>query len=444
MILQKIQTFIDKQALFQADDRLLLAISGGIDSVVLLYLLLELGYQPALIHCNFQLRGQASEADENFIKTLADKHHLAVYTKRFETEEVAKNQGVSIQMMARDQRYAYFEEIRSEYNYDYILTAHHLDDRIETFLLNFLRGTGFAGLRSIPSSNQFIRRPLLFINRQEILDYQAAHQIDFREDESNTSDKYKRNFLRHHVLPKLYELSPQLAHTAQQNFERFDEMFLLYQERVDELKAQMMLEKEDEIRLDLVAIRSHPTKKSLLWSFMQNYDFTAEQQRQFLEAKKGTVLETEYYQALVGENELIIEKKKKLKPIIFWQKNQPSISLESGDQLSITLHSKMSNYKTNTSEIVLDVDRLQYPLKIRNWQAGDRFCPFGMKGKSQKLKDFFINNKINRLDRHKTPILVNGNDEIIWIIGYRMDDRYGIRDETENVGRIKYKSLLGN
>ena len=438
MILQKIQSFIKTANLFQSTDRLLLAISGGVDSVVLLYLLKELGYEIGLVHCNFQLRGEASDKDEAFIKELGAQHDLPVYIQRFETAEVAKKQRQSIQMVARDQRYAYFETIRSEQDYDYIITAHHIDDRIETFLLNFLRGTGLAGLKSIPAKNGFIRRPLLGLNRWEIIVHQKANKIVFREDESNASDKYRRNFLRHHVLPKLYELEPQLSEIAQKNFQHFDQMDVLYKERIEELKTEMITKEGNQTVLDLKAVQSHPAKESLLWSFLKDYDFTPEQQRQFLAAKKGTLIQTEYFQALIGEGKLFIENRLIEISTVYWEKGHSSIKLESGKELSISMHSKISNFKTGSSEILLDANLLHFPLKIKMWQSGDHFHPFGMEGKSQKLKDFFINNKINRLDRNKVPILVNGNDEIIWIVGYRMDERYRVDAGTEIIGRVCY------
>lgn len=440
MILQKIQYFIETQGLFEPSNRLLLAISGGIDSVVLLYLLQEMRCKVGLVHCNFQLRGEASDKDEAFIKELGTQHDLPVYSRRFETAEVAKNQRKSIQMVARDQRYEYFETIRSQHAYDYILTAHHIDDRIETFLLNFLRGTGLAGLKSIPTKNGFIRRPLLGLSRGDIVVYQKAYKIAYREDESNASDKYRRNFLRHHVLPKLYELEPQLGEIAPKNFQHFDQMNILYQERIEQLKKLMVVRKNKQTVLNLSVIRSHPAKESLLWSFLKDFDFNIEQHRQFLEAKKGTFVQTEYFHALVGDGELYVENRLIQTPAVYWHHDCSSMQLETGEELDISMHSitTISNFKTDASEILLDASLLHFPLKIRMWQAGDRFRPFGMKGKSQKLQDFFINNKINRLDRDKVPILFNGDDEIIWVVGYRMDETYRVNSDTKIIGHICY------
>lgn len=433
MLHQKVQAFITKQELFATTDRLLVAISAGIDSVVMLHLLLELGYQPGLIHCNFQLRAEASDLDEAFILNLAKQHQLPVFTQRFETATEAKKQCVSIQMMARDQRYAYFEIIRKKHQYDYILTAHHLDDKLETFLMNFIRGTGLTGLQSIPAINGVIRRPLLAINRQEIVDYQQQNEINYREDESNASDKYTRNSLRHHVLPHLYELAPQLPNIAQQNFDHLKQMHLLYQMQIDQLKDEFITITNQGFELDLEGIRNHPSKETVLWECLKGYGFDQEQLRQVLEAKQGTVLQVKDRTALITKEKLILEKASNNEEIFHWQEDENTILIDENKRLEKSIIAPPEFLKTPSSKIYVNKDKLVFPLTIRYWKAGDFFHPFGMKGQRQKLQDFFINNKINRLDRSKVHLLVNGDGAIIWIVGHRMDDRFRLQNKVNEV-----------
>lgn len=442
MIKRKLQEFIEQQALFDVQDRLLLAISAGIDSVVLLHLLLDLGYRPALIHCNFKLRGTASDADEIFVRELAKQHQLACFVAAFDTSQEAKKAGLSIQMMARQLRYDFFDRIRQEHGYDYILTAHHLDDRIETFLLNFLRASGLTGLRSIPAKNGYTRRPLLAVNRQEIDRYQQKNNIAFREDESNASDKYQRNFLRHHVLPKLYELAPHLAERSQQNFEYLEQMHYLYEQQVAYLKNDMLKETAAAgARLDLEKLRKHPAKESLLWAFLQNYGFHKEQLKQVLSARVGTVLKTPTHEAVVSAHELLIEKKTATAQLdqAFWTEDQDTFSFN-GYCFEKEEVSSAESFKSGKQQLLLPQQALVYPLELRYWQAGDYFQPFGMKGKSQKLKKFFSNNKINRLERKRIPLLFNGDGRMIWLVGQRSDERFRVQKGQEVVC-IKWKQL---
>ncbi|MEZ4984839.1 MAG: tRNA lysidine(34) synthetase TilS [Saprospiraceae bacterium] len=218
--------------LFTSQDKLLLAVSGGMDSMVLWQVLLQLGYQPGILHCNFQLRGAESAGDEVFVEAYAAQTGCPLWSKRFDTENFAQDNGISIQMAARELRYTFFEEIRSREGYDYILTAHHLDDRLETFWLNFSRGTGLKGLVALSYQSGKLRRPLLAVNRQAIAQYQADCNIPFREDSSNEKDAYQRNAFRHHVLPALYQWMPDMAQRAMTNFSRLEEMWLLEQEAV--------------------------------------------------------------------------------------------------------------------------------------------------------------------------------------------------------------------
>lgn len=433
-MLNHIASFIREKALFSPTDQLLLAVSGGMDSMVLLHVLLALGYEPGVVHCNFQLRGEAANTDEAFVQEAARKQGLDFYSRRFATEQYAEEQQCSIQVAARELRYAYFTDLLREKGYQYLLTAHHLDDRIETFWLNFTRGTGWRGLASLQAKRNEIRRPLLSVNRQQIADYQEAHQVPYREDESNAEDKYRRNYFRHHVLSALYEWTPDLKQRSSTNFQQLEEMLLLYQERIEEYRDQLFKQtKKGETQIDLLALRKHPAAATLSWEMLSPLGFDREQTRQFVVAKAGTLLHANMHTLLVEDNSaLLVQQAASTEDFILnWEENEKTLTLEN-QLLSQTLAPVPPRFTDNPQLVWINPTKLIWPLTVRYWQEGDRFAPLGMKGRQQKLQDFFVNNKVNRLQRQKVPLLVNGDGAIIWVIGYRIDERFKVLTEMMN------------
>lgn len=436
MLAQRIADFIEREQLFTPDDRLLLAVSGGMDSMVMWRVLHELGYTIAVAHCNFQLRGNESDADQTFVQEQAAVHSTPFFSERFETEQLAALGGCSIQEMARILRYDYFEQLLEEEAFDYVLTAHHLDDRLETFWLNFSRGAGLDGLASLKPKNGIVRRPILSVNREEIRAYQASTKVPFREDSSNASDKYRRNYFRHHILPQLYEWSPSLDKVMQRNFELLEQQAVLLEEQLDAYRQQLFsVRAEHTYEFKFGQINNHPARQAITTALLQRFGFDKEQCRQILVASTGTMLQSEKYEALVQSDHALIRplvSKYITANEVMWHSPQHPCSFDF--EVLITYHEKAvpQRIPADPRQAWVDTEQLVWPLQIRYWQAADRFCPLGMNGQSQKLQDFFVNQKIDRYERDNTPLLVNGDGRIIWIVGHRLDDRFKLTAATQS------------
>ena len=396
--------------------------------MVLLHVLNELGYRPGVIHCNFQLRGGAADEDEVFVQQQADQLGLPFFSRRFATKAYAAAHKCSIQEAARDLRYAYFAEIREQEGYDYLLTAHHLDDRLETFWLNFTRGTGWRGLVGLKAKRGNIRRPLLTVNRQQIEAYQQKHQIPFREDESNAEDKYRRNYFRHHVLTSLYAATPDLADRSGTNFQQLEEMLALYDERLDEYRSQWFRREGKDTIVDINALREHKSAATLCWELFSPYGFSKEQTRQLLTAATGSLLESSTHRLLIKEEELILQAYSEARPqeSLLWRHDQLFICFAERYTISQTLAPVPAKFEATPLRVYVNPAQLVWPLQLRYWQDGDRFTPLGMGGKHQKVQDFFVNNKIDRLRREQVPLLFNGDGKLIWIVGHRLDERFKV------------------
>lgn len=427
-MLNLITSFIREKALFSPTDQLLLAVSGGIDSMVLLHVLCELGYKPGVIHCNFQLRAEASEEDAAFVQQQAEELGLPFFCRRFDTQAYAVEQKCSIQVAARDLRYAYFAEIVEQEGYEYLLTAHHLDDRLETFWLNFTRGAGWRGLVGLKAKRGNIRRPLLGVNRQQIEAYQQTHRVAFREDESNAEDKYRRNFFRHQVLPPLYEATPDLAGRSATNFQQLEEMLELYEERLNEYRTDWFRWDGGEAVVDIKALREHKVAATLCWELFSPYGFSKEQTRQILAVSSGSLLESSTHRLLIKEKEAILQVYTSLaaQENLIWPQDQLLVRFAERFTMSQTIVPVPEKFGNTPMQVYVNPAELIWPLQLRYWQEGDRFAPLGMGGKHQKVQDFFVNNKIDRLRRQQVPLLFNGNGELIWIVGHRLDERFKV------------------
>lgn len=396
--------------------------------MVLLHVLYELGYRPGVIHCNFQLRGVASDEDEAFVQQQADQLGLSFFSRRFDTEAYAAAHKCSIQEAARDLRYVYFAEISEKEGYDYLLTAHHLDDRLETFWLNFTRGAGWRGLAGLKARRGNIRRPLLVVNRQQIETYQQKHLIAFREDESNAEDKYRRNYFRHHVLPSLYAATPDLAERSATNFEQLEEMLQLYEERLAQYRAEWFRWEGAEATVEINPLRQHQSAATLCWELFSPFGFSKEQTRQLLTAAPGSLLASSTHRLLIQEEALILQPYSEARPpeSMLWPQDQLFIRFGERFTISQTLAPVPAKFEATPLRVYVNPAKLVWPLQLRYWQDGDRFAPLGMGGKHQKVQDFFVNNKIDRLRRDQVPLLFNGDGQLIWIVGHRLDERFKV------------------
>ncbi|QHS54507.1 tRNA lysidine(34) synthetase TilS [Mucilaginibacter sp. 14171R-50] len=427
--------FIGQNKLFTPANKILAAVSGGMDSVLMAHLLKAAGFNFSIAHCNFNLRGPEADADEEFTRQLALQMGVSFHTVKFNTQQYAADNRVSIQMAARDMRYQWFDEVSQSAGYDVIALAHHQNDTIETILLNLTRGTGIAGLHGILPKNGNLVRPLLFLTRNEIQTIIAAEGLTYTEDASNASVKYARNKLRHQVIPILKELNPNLEATFESNLRKFRELEMLLNREVDDLKKKLLLIEGNEVHISINEIEKLSPKRLLLFKLLYDYGFgemVVDDLITVLGRHPGRVFESAGFMLLVDRGRLIISPKAGVK--------DKAVSFSPGDtnvgynnyKLTVLHDDSPLIVKDNPLAVSVDAEQLVYPLTLRAWQQGDTFYPLGMKTR-QKLSDFFIHQKIPLHQKGGVPILVNGNGDIIWVGGYRLSERYKVSDNTKKV-----------
>ncbi len=437
LVLNRFHSFIKQHSLFKSEDRILLALSGGRDSVLMAHLFKQSGFNFGIAHCHFNLRKHEADADEQFTSNLASELEAPFFSTRFNTESYAKKHRISVQMAARDLRYSWLEEIRNDFGYQYIALAHHQNDTVETMLLNLTRGTGIAGLHGILPKRDRLIRPLLFLNRDEITEIIRLENISFRDDSSNNSSKYARNKIRLEVIPKLKELNPKLEETFEANRGRFAELEILLNERLAELKQSLFKEiTKERFQIELASLKKLHPLKTLLFGLFHPYGFTEPVLHDLIKSwngQPGKIFESHSYQLLLDRRHLILSKKSSVeKPEI--QINASTNHIEWNKQhfkIHITSIENFTLQKTpNLAQV--DFDLLKFPLKLRSWKSADVFHPLGMKGK-KKLSDFFTGQKIPLNLKNDIGILEDGTGEIIWIAGFRLDDRFKTSLNTKKV-----------
>ncbi|MFI5162489.1 MAG: tRNA lysidine(34) synthetase TilS [Sphingobacteriales bacterium] len=432
--IKRFQDFIEQNKLFGPTDKILAAVSGGMDSVLMARLLKAAGFNFGIAHCNFQLRGDEADADEAFVYSLVSELDVPIHSIKFDTKKHAADRKISIQMAARDLRYQWFREISQQYGYDAIALAHHQNDAIETILLNLTRGTGIAGMHGILPQNGNLVRPLLFLTRDEIADIIKTEHFKYVEDSSNSSTKYARNKLRLEVIPKLKELNPALEDTFEHNLKHFRGLEILLEEKLIGLRKDMFTFHNDEIHIPIGDIKKLNPQQLLLFGLLQEYGFnetTINDLISALDKHSGRVFESTGYTLVVDRQNLILSKKQ----------NEPTaikISISDHEahygpyKLNFLHDDSPLIIKDNPLAASVDTEMLIYPLTVRSWQQSDYFYPLGMKLK-KKLSDFFIGQKVPLNEKKQIPLLVNGNGDIIWIGGYRPDNRYKVSAKTKKV-----------
>jgi tRNA(Ile)-lysidine synthase len=438
-MLKQFQKHIDANLPFLKENKLLLAISGGKDSVSLAFLLKELGFDVAFAHCNFQLRADASDADEIFVMNLAKKMNLEVYIKHFETEKYAKNNGISIQMAARDLRYTWFDALAEEKHFDYILTAHHQDDVLETFLLNLVRGTGLKGLTGIPEKNGKIVRPLLPFSRAEISQYCLDNAISWREDTSNASTKYSRNKLRHDVIPVLKSMNPNLMISFQNTLKHLKSSQSIINTTVENLKndTDFFTKKNGIITFPIVNWLKLPNYKALFYEVLMPYGFTAwDDIFNLFKAQSGTAIFSSTHRLLKDRKMLFLTKNNVVSTNDFFliDENDKSLELTNSQWKLETINNSDEILEKYKNIALIDKKMLKFPLEVRIWQKGDYFYPLGMQGK-KKISKFYKDEKLSLLEKEKTYLLVS-NENIVWVEGKRLDKRFKITAQTEEIYKI--------
>jgi len=446
-LLQHISTAARQENLLPAEHRLLIAVSGGLDSVVLCDLLAATGWSCGIAHANFQLRGAASEADASFVQKLAEDYGWPYYGNRFETQQEATAQrNKSIQMLAREQRYEWLEQVRAREGYQLILTAHHLNDALETFVKHFTEGSGLRGLKSIPARRGRIWRPLLSIPRADLEAYYAARGLEHREDASNTATYYQRNQIRQEIIPALTAVFPQWAPGVQRSLELLRDAIDLLDEQVRRRREEVLEQRGEITILHDTVIQAEPGFRTLLFELLRPYAFSAAQVQNLLQAIIDRNVGAQFYSAdfrlLVDRDRLLIQALRK--PL----SEQEFVLAEATERLSLPQgvlswmvgEGRPAELQAPGHVAYLDYDQLLFPLRLRHWKAGDSFQPLGMRGQRKKLKDFFVDQKLDRFAKERVWILENGDGEICWIINQRLDHRFRITDSTRKYLRVAFSA----
>ncbi|MEM7485960.1 MAG: tRNA lysidine(34) synthetase TilS [Bacteroidota bacterium] len=412
--------------------RLILACSGGVDSVVLAHLATKAGLDITLAHCNFQLRGKESDEDKVFVGNLAKQLKTSFLVESFNTDQYAQKHKVSIQMAARELRYNWFDDILKTEGFDYVLTAHHADDSLETFMINLSRGTGIEGLSGIPEQNGKVIRPLLNFSRTDILNYAKNENIKWREDSSNVENKYLRNKIRLEIVPKLKELHPAFLDNFQKTQNHLCQTDALLKNHIGELKALLFHKTDNHYRINLNELLKLQPVEAYLYRFFHEFGFTEwDNVKALLTGNSGKEVQSKTHKLLKDRTHLILREQES-------QKNEVFDISENSKAIEYPVHLQFEEVNTieNTSRnvVFLDKEKLNYPLLLRNWEKGDYFYPFGMQGK-KKISKFFKDEKIDVYSKSKQWLLCS-HDAIIWVVGKRMDERFKVDVSTKNILKI--------
>jgi tRNA(Ile)-lysidine synthase len=432
---------VNAASLFQKADKLLIAVSGGVDSVVLCDLCFHAGFNFEIAHCNFQLRGEDSVADEKFVVELADKYNMKYHVVKFDTEKYAADHKQNIQLSARNLRYNWFNEIvENDTTIKHIVTAHHADDNLETILMNFFKGTGINGLKGIQSNHAGIGgkivRPILFANKAELLDYAHANHLQWREDVSNESSKYTRNFFRNQVIPLIENVIPEAKANVQNNIKRFNDISVIYDNAIANIKLKLIEHKGNEIHIPVLKLLNHQAFETILFEIIKPFNFSASQLNDvvhLLNADSGKYVLSASHRILKNRNWIIISPIVHSEETIFIiEPNTTSINFGNNKIAIENITSK--DFSNDTAIALLDMKHIEFPLILRKWKQGDYFYPLGMT-KKKKLSRFFIDLKLSLLEKENTWV-IESNKKIVWVVGKRIDNRFKITAATESVLKL--------
>ena len=446
-----VKHFIHQAILFYSGTPVLVACSGGVDSMVLCEVLLKLNFKIAIAHCNFQLRGKESIGDALFVEQYALQHNISFPTIAFDTNAYKNEKKISTQMAARALRYEWFEKIRKENNYHKIITAHHLDDQIETILLNMAKGTGINGLTGMQALNQYIARPFLAISKQEIAQFATVNNIQFREDSSNESDDYQRNKIRHHIVPILNEINPNFYSTALEFVDRMNDYALLTQNYIDSIKKKcysekkVLANKQDKIvEIKLGFIKSHKAGKTVLFHLIKEFGFNDDTINNIFSVKEsGKQFFSDAYRLVVDRNSLfILPKNVERENYLVFDKWPTQIQFNNYTIQCAVVPFHELNIKNSSRYAYFDADKIEFPLTIRYAKESDYFYPFGMsKPKSpekvgkKKLSKYFKDGKFSLIDKENTAVIFSG-EKLLWLVNHRIDDRFKVNEKTKAVIKL--------
>ncbi|QDH79321.1 tRNA lysidine(34) synthetase TilS [Echinicola soli] len=419
----------------------LLATSGGVDSVALAWLLKKAGIGFRIAHCNFGLRGEESDGDEKFVRELAEKLGAAISVQRFDTQHHASTNGISTQMAARDLRYAWFEALKQQYKLCGIIVAHHADDQLETILLNLMRGTGIEGVYGMAEIREHVIRPLLPFTRQQLEAFMVSEQLSWREDSSNSQSNYKRNFLRNEVLPLMKSHDDHVEEKLHMSFDRLKDTGKAFFYLFDQWKRQTIKREGQVLFLEKASLETVPGKSSLLYYWLRDYGFNPSQIEDMLTVlwsdEVGQRFESGNFMVNIDRDHLLLGEK--LAPFAEFDLAKTDLELSfEGKVYDILVMEGDVAVDVKKVNAMLDRNSLVFPLKLRKWKEGDRFRPLGMK-KFKKISDFLIDLKVPVIIKNNVKVLCDASGEVVWVVGYRVDDRFKLTSATNEVMYFKLK-----
>lgn len=437
-MLETFLKYVQDENLFESGQQTLLAVSGGLDSMVMLYLFQKTGFRFSVAHCNFQLRGNESDGDEQFVRNYCDQHNIRLFVKRFDTTDYARQEGISIEMAARDLRYEWFYNLMQLHHFDRLATAHHQDDVIETFFINLARGTGIRGLSGIKARNENTIRPILFADRLSLRNYAALHQIACREDSTNSDTGIRRNFIRHRIIPLLDEYHSNFRASLTKTVSHLEETEELFDLKIAEIKSLVLSKQQNSEVIEIEKLLQFPALNTVLFELLRDKNFSSEQIEDIagsLSADSGKKFYSPTHRLIKDRNQLLISANKESGQEVFYidtDCKKISIPLP----LSFEIHANDANFllSRNLHIADFDLDKLEFPLILRRWNEGEYFQPLGMEG-FKKLSDFFIDQKYSIPEKENTWILASSN-KIVWIVGKRIDNRFKITPNTQKAFRI--------
>lgn len=431
--------YVKDKARVPTSAKVLLGVSGGLDSMVMVDLFHRAGFETGIAHCNFQLRGLESDEDEAFVKEMASQKKIRFYTQQFDTRREAEKHSISIQMAARKLRMEWFAHLCQNEGFTFFALAHHRDDEHETFFINLMRGTGIAGLRGLLPRNGKLLHPLLFATRDEIKEYSRSRRVSYREDSSNKETNYLRNKIRHQLLPVLEEIKPGSKQALTATIQSLKATETIYRHHLEAAWKQVSIFENELVKISIPKLLELPETGTYLFEFLSPYGYNAadaSQVEQALNGIPGKQFFSLTHRLVVDRDTLLIEL---LRPITSDEfgilKTDQELTQPIG--LSIKHYSRNSHFKINEDESVAQLDEglLMFPLILRKWKKGDYFYPLGLKGR-KLLSDWFNDRKFSRIQKENCWILCSG-DAIVWITGHQLDDRFKIRKDTQHILEIR-------
>ena len=440
-MLNAFNKYIIDNNLTNKNERIIIGVSGGRDSIFLTTLFKLSGYNIAVAHCNFNLRGEEANKEQKFVNNFAKQNSLEFFTINFDTKKYAEEKAISIQMAARELRYSWFEQIRKDNNFDKIAIAHNKNDSVETFLINLTRGTGIKGLTGIKPKNGNIIRPILFVDRKEITNFLKEKNITWKDDSSNSSDKYTRNNIRHNIIPEFEKMNSDFISTMQKNIERLDNVYKVYNKEINLKRKKILIKQTDKTLINIDILKKLSPLNTYLFEFLKEFNFTPEQIPDIIDiidSIPGKQITSATHRIIKDREYLIISEINKT------LHNQEFIIPKGSIEIKVPLHIHIDMFNKNKYKIpkdkniaCFDFGKLKFPLKLRKWKTGDKFKPFGMNN-FKKLSDFFIDNKFSIIDKENAWLLTDCNDNIIWIVNHRTDNRYRISSDTDKIIQFSY------